>query len=743
MRKIVAENLPFVRHVVPRAEALERFGSRGEKYKVEIIESIPEGEEVSYFQHGDFIDLCRGPHVERTGDIKAFKLLSFAGAYWRGDERNADAAAHLRHGVPVARPIWTRTWPRLEEAKRRDHRTLGKELDLFSFDDLVGAGLRALAPEGRRCVRYRSRTDWRENIARGYELVYTPHVAREQLLADLGPPRALQGEHVRRHGDGGPALPGQADELPVPHRDLPVAAAAATASCRCATRSSARSTATSARACCTACCACAASRRTTRTSSAARTDRTTRSLRVLDFALEMLRTFGFNEFELYLATRPESFVGEPAAVGARRGGAARGAARSRAARTRSTRAAARSTGRRSTSRSRTRSAASGSARPSSSTSTCPSASTLEYIGEDGSAPPADHDPPRAARLDGALLRRADRALRGRVPALAGAGAGAGAPGQRAAPRPTRSEVVAPAARRGAAGRGRPGRPTSWAPRFDEPSWRRSPTCWWSAKRNGGTRRVAPLPGRGSSSRPPPLEEFAAAPARRGHAAQAIGIPTRAGDLCWQPRHYNELRFPSLLWTDLDYHPKENEHPKAIQPPPPSATDNYRVGHRIRVPEVRVIGADGADRHHPDPRGAAPRGRAGAGPRRGQPAAVPPVCKIMDFGKFKYETSKKKKAPGSTSRRRDQGDQAPSQDGRPRSRLQGEAHPRASSPRATRQARHRLPRPRDATRRRGRRCSTRRRGGRRHRDGRAEPDDGRPAHADDHRAARGRHPPEPS
>ncbi|HXU63255.1 MAG TPA: threonine--tRNA ligase, partial [Polyangia bacterium] len=88
MQKIVDENVPFVRHVVSRAEALERFRSRGEKYKVEIIESIPESEEVSYFQHGDFIDLCRGPHVERTGDIKAFKVLSFAGAYWRGDERN-------------------------------------------------------------------------------------------------------------------------------------------------------------------------------------------------------------------------------------------------------------------------------------------------------------------------------------------------------------------------------------------------------------------------------------------------------------------------------------------------------------------------------------------------------------------------------------------------------------------------------------------------------------------------------
>jgi threonyl-tRNA synthetase len=85
MRKIIAENLPFQQRVVSRAEALELFRARGEIYKVEIIESIPEGDAISFFQHGDFIDLCRGPHVERTGDIKAFKVLSFAGAYWRGD----------------------------------------------------------------------------------------------------------------------------------------------------------------------------------------------------------------------------------------------------------------------------------------------------------------------------------------------------------------------------------------------------------------------------------------------------------------------------------------------------------------------------------------------------------------------------------------------------------------------------------------------------------------------------------
>ena len=86
MAKIIAQDLPFERKVIARADALEFFVARGETYKVEIIRSIPEGDEISLYQHGDFVDLCAGPHVERTGDIKAFKVLSFAGAYWRGDE---------------------------------------------------------------------------------------------------------------------------------------------------------------------------------------------------------------------------------------------------------------------------------------------------------------------------------------------------------------------------------------------------------------------------------------------------------------------------------------------------------------------------------------------------------------------------------------------------------------------------------------------------------------------------------
>jgi len=203
MRKIVAQDLPFVRRVVPREEALRLFESRGEKYKVEIVKSIPEGEEVSYFQHGDFIDLCRGPHVERTGDIKAFKVLSFAGAYWRGDERNAQLQRVYGTAFPSEQELKD-FLARIEEAKRRDHRTLGKQLDLYSMDDLVGPGFVLWHPKGA-FVRYQVEDlIRRENVRRGYELVYTPHVAREQLLETSG--------HMAHYKDnlfGGMELDGQ------------------------------------------------------------------------------------------------------------------------------------------------------------------------------------------------------------------------------------------------------------------------------------------------------------------------------------------------------------------------------------------------------------------------------------------------------------------------------------------------------------------------------------------------------
>ncbi|HXJ20057.1 MAG TPA: threonine--tRNA ligase [Polyangia bacterium] len=310
MRKIVAENLPFVRHVVSRAEAIERFRSRGEKYKVEIIESIPEGEEVSYFQHGDFIDLCRGPHVERTGDIKAFKVLSFAGAYWRGDERNPQLQRVYGTAFPSQDELDAHLH-RLEEAKKRDHRVLGRELDLFSFDELVGPGFPLWHPKGA-LVRQQLETLLRGELQRrGYQAVYTPHVAREQLLETSG--------HLAHYKDnlfGGMELEGQrylVKPMNCPfhiaiyrsqmrsYRDLPI-----------------------------------------RYSEFGTVYRYERSgvlhglLRVrgftqddghlfvredqigaemggcVKFALAILDLFGFKDIKLFLSTRPESFMGEPA-----------------------------------------------------------------------------------------------------------------------------------------------------------------------------------------------------------------------------------------------------------------------------------------------------------------------------------------------------------------------------------------------------------------------------------------------
>jgi threonyl-tRNA synthetase len=203
MAKIVAQDLPFVRKVVSRPEALRLFADKGETYKVEIIQSIPEGEEISLYQHGDFVDLCAGPHIERTGQIKAFKVLSFAGAYWRGDERNPQL--QRVYGTAFASKDDLKAHlGRLEEAKRRDHRVLGKQLDLFSVDELVGPGFVLWHPKGAIIRNVLEEMLRRELVRRGYEMVFTPHVAREQLLVKSG-----HMEHYKENLFGGMELEGQ------------------------------------------------------------------------------------------------------------------------------------------------------------------------------------------------------------------------------------------------------------------------------------------------------------------------------------------------------------------------------------------------------------------------------------------------------------------------------------------------------------------------------------------------------
>lgn len=185
MKKIVNANLPIVRKEVSREEAKARFAEIGDDLKLELLDAIPEGETVSIYEQGEFFDLCRGVHVPSTGKIKEFKLLSLAGAYWRGDSNNqmlqrvygtaffkkADLDEHLRM---------------LEEAKERDHRKLGKELKLFANSQKVGQGLPLWLPKGATIRRTIERYIVDKEISLGYEHVYTPVLGSKELYETSG-----------------------------------------------------------------------------------------------------------------------------------------------------------------------------------------------------------------------------------------------------------------------------------------------------------------------------------------------------------------------------------------------------------------------------------------------------------------------------------------------------------------------------------------------------------------------------
>lgn len=184
MRKIIAENLPFERREVDKAEAVEFFRQAGESYKVELAESVPE-DRVSLYQLGDFTDLCRGPHIPSSGSLKAFKLLSVAGAYWRGDEKNPmlsriyatafGSEADLKQYLHL-----------LEEAKKRDHRRLGKELELFEFHEEAAPGMVFWQPKGMMLRMILEDFLRRENLRRGYQFVQGPQILRQEAWIKSG-----------------------------------------------------------------------------------------------------------------------------------------------------------------------------------------------------------------------------------------------------------------------------------------------------------------------------------------------------------------------------------------------------------------------------------------------------------------------------------------------------------------------------------------------------------------------------
>ncbi|MEW6584987.1 MAG: threonine--tRNA ligase [Nitrospirota bacterium] len=184
MKEIAGQNNSFVRRLVKRDEAVELFRKMGEDYKVELLGEISD-DEVSLYEEGGFVDLCRGPHVESTGQIKAFKLLSIAGAYWRGDEKNK--MLQRIYGTSFTKEKDLKDYLNfLEEVKKRDHRKLGRDLDLFSTGDEIGAGLIIWHPNGA-LIRRTIEDFWmNEHYKAGYKNLYTPHIAKLDLWKTSG-----------------------------------------------------------------------------------------------------------------------------------------------------------------------------------------------------------------------------------------------------------------------------------------------------------------------------------------------------------------------------------------------------------------------------------------------------------------------------------------------------------------------------------------------------------------------------
>jgi len=184
MAAIVKENVLFTRRIMKKDEAIAFFKEKGETYKVELISEIPD-ETVSIYETGDFIDLCRGPHIHSSGRIKVFKLLSIAGAYWRGDEKNQMLQRIYGTAFQDKKSLEEHL-TKLEEAKKRDHRRVGRDLDLFNFYEEGGPGLAYWHPKGAM-IRKIIEDFWRdEHIRRGYELVFSPHIAKIDLWNKSG-----------------------------------------------------------------------------------------------------------------------------------------------------------------------------------------------------------------------------------------------------------------------------------------------------------------------------------------------------------------------------------------------------------------------------------------------------------------------------------------------------------------------------------------------------------------------------
>ncbi len=185
MEQIIKADYPMERFTLPRNEAIKLMQDKNEPYKVELIEDLPEDEELSFYKQGDFVDLCAGPHLPSTGKVKAFKLLSVAGAYWRGSEKNKMLQRIYGTAFPKRSEL-DEYIAKVEEAKKRDHNKLGRELELFTTVDYIGQGLPILMPKGAKIVQTLQRFVEDEEERRGYMLTKTPFMAKRELYKISG-----------------------------------------------------------------------------------------------------------------------------------------------------------------------------------------------------------------------------------------------------------------------------------------------------------------------------------------------------------------------------------------------------------------------------------------------------------------------------------------------------------------------------------------------------------------------------
>lgn len=232
MGEVVARDQKFVREFQPREEGLERFKTENDFMKMHFVERFTKpGEKISLYRNGDFVDFCRGPHVPSTSRVRAFKVMSLAGAYWLGDEKNPQLQ-RLYGTAFFNKKEMDEHFARLEEAQRRDHRVLGKQLDLFSIQEIAGSGLIFWHPKGG--VVRRAMEDWMrdECIRRGYDIVFTPHIMRKELWKTSGhegfyaqnmyPPMELDDADYRLKPMNCPGHILIYKNTPKSYRDLPV-----------------------------------------------------------------------------------------------------------------------------------------------------------------------------------------------------------------------------------------------------------------------------------------------------------------------------------------------------------------------------------------------------------------------------------------------------------------------------------------------------------------------------------------